>query len=195
MKRAIILLAVCLALAAMALPASAQSNYSASNYWLFFGNAANPYAFQVDLWPWGMPFPFGGESFFADGPNPFSAEWGPLDAEWFWPQWRMWCLAVGDPLLVPPGPPWAYPYGWWGYPYGTFALAQPPVPPPQIVLPVSHERGQKPPSIAKRHGWNHSSSRPGFPSRGGGFSRPCTPRQPSFQPPMRPPSSSRGNGR
>lgn len=196
MKRAILLSAICLALAVVALPASAQSSNAYSNYWLFFGNAANPYAFQMDLWPWETTFPFGGGSFFANGPDPFSAEWGPLDAEWFWPQWRMWCLAVGDPLLVPPGPAWAYPFGWWGYPYWTLALAQRPVPPPQIVAPVAPKRYHKPPSIAKQRGGRYSPGRShegGFPSQGGGFSPPFTPREASFPPPMGPPPS-RGGG-
>lgn len=197
MRPKILVIALFLVIASLALPAQTSLFNAASNYWLFFGNAANPYAFQVDFWPWEMPFPFGGGSFFANGPDPFSAEWGPLDAEWFWPQWRLYCLAVGDPLLVPPGPAWMPPYGYgWGYPYWHLAISLRPVPPPQIVRPVSPKRYHKPPSIAKQRGGRYSPGRPpegGFPSQGGGFSPSYTPREASFPPPMRPPSS-RGGG-
>ncbi len=189
MKRAVLILAVFVIAASVVPQAKAQVPPS----WFFYGSAPTPYDLQFSFWPWEMEPPFGAGWGLWNMPSPFSAEWSPWDAEWFWPQWRMWCLAVGDPLLVPPGPAWLYPHGWWGYPYWSFALLRAPVvaspAPSQIIRPTLPRRHQKPPRGTWDRGgsWAHHPPNDGFPSRGGGFSPPFGPgRGPSFSMPMGP---------
>ena len=189
MKRAVLILAVCLIAASAVPPAKAQVPSS----WFFYGSSSTPYDLQFAFWPWEGGSPFGQEWGFWNMPSPFSAEWSPWDAEWFWPQWRMWCLAVGDPLLVPPGPAWLYPYGWWGYPYWNYAMLRAPVvtspSPAHATKPaLSRKHHQKPPGATSNRGdsWAHHPPSRDFPSRGGGFSPPLGGRGGSFSPPMGP---------